>query len=298
MIIIAPASSPQVYVPPLRGVLHPLAPAVMAAVRQQGQAPINMWSIINVLAKAQKPIDRDHHEFWRLRFWGAIRELQGVGLLFRHRSMITFMDFVARPKCKTAKSLSPSARKSDSQKTESNAPGAMTETPLEFKHPPANKIAAGNRSTLADTPETKSATPTMEEISTAASTLAQRPRPRQRKWTGFLHGERLRRRSLVMVPNGDVRPAYIILRGKVYVIAPEGSGRFYDRYDASEVRWVKNPAAVALGQLKRGVREHKSSAKANSARRNGSMPTRPGSSRPRGRPRRPAAQVGPTPAPA
>ena len=297
MIVIAPASSPQVYVPPLRGVLHPLAPLVMAAIRQHGPDPINMWSIINALAKVQKPVDRDHHESWRLRYWGAIRELQRVGLLFRHRSLIALKDFVCRLSLKSAKRLSRSVCKADSQKPESNAPGATAETAQNIAQTAKNELYVGSQNTLADTPETKSATPTMDEISTAASSLAQRPRPWKRKWTGFLHGERLRRRSFVQVPSGEVRVAYVVLRGKVLVFAPEDSERVFDRYDASEVRRIKHPAAVTLGSLKSGVRERPSAAKATAARRNGCQPCRAGS-RPRGRPRRLAVPTGPPAGPA
>ncbi len=86
------------------------------------------------------------------------------------------------------------------------------------------------------------------------------------------------------MPNGDVLAAFAIQRGKVFVFAPEGSGRLLDCYDASEVRRIKNPAAQMMGQLKLGKKERQSSRKQASARRNGSLPCRGGKRR--GRPRR------------
>ncbi len=133
--------------------------------------------------------------------------------------------------------------------------------------------------------KTQSAGPTAEQVSAAASLIAMRPRPRKRKWTGILHGERIRRRSLVRVPSGKVLPAYVVRRGKVLVIAPGGDDRVVGMFHSIDVVRVKNPEAVLLGSLKRGVRERPSAAKAEVARRNGCLPPRPGS-RPRGRPRR------------
>ncbi len=152
-----------------------------------------------------------------------------------------------------------------------------------------------SRTPVALPPITENARPTLERISAAASELAKRPRPWQRKWTGVLHGERLRRRTLVQVPTGDVLAAYVVLRQKVIVIAPEQSGRLFDQYDASEVRRIMNPAAQLLGRLKGGKKERPSVLKAIAARRNGCMPPRPG--RRRGRPRRQAAAAGPPPSP-
>jgi len=293
MIIVAPATAPQVFTPPLRGVQHPLAPAVMTAIRQHGPTPVNLWTIVNTLAKAQMSGDRKHHESWRLRFWGAIRELQRAELLFRHRSWIALKDFVFRPRIKPVESLPPSVGESACQNGRSNTVTANGEPRIEFKHPAANKLEIVNQRSEVAPPESKSARPSMGEISAAASTLAKRPRPQIRKWTGNLHGERIRRRTPVLLPNGDVRPAYVVLRGFVLVIAPEGTGRIYDRYRVSEVQRVKNSAAQLLGSLKRGVIEIKSVAKAAAARRNGCQPPRPGS-RPRGRPRRSIVATGTT----
>jgi hypothetical protein len=146
-----------------------------------------------------------------------------------------------------------------------------------------NELTRSSSDVMAAPPNSENAKPTHEQISAAASLLAMRPRPRKRKWTGVLHGERVRRRTPLEVPSGAVLAAFAIQRGKVFVFAPEGSGRLLDRYDASEVRRVKNPAAVLMGSLKHGVRERQSSRKQASARRNGVQPCRPGKKR--GRPR-------------
>jgi len=127
---------------------------------------------------------------------------------------------------------------------------------------------------------------TSAEISRAASALAQMPRKR-RPWTGWLHGQRLRRMTPVVVPGGEVMPAYFVRRGKVYVLLPDEprfAGRAFERFDQKEVKIYQSPDARLLGALKRGRREKPSLQKALAARNNGSKPPKVGS-RPRGRPR-------------
>jgi len=74
-IIIAPLTAPQTCLPPLAGVEHPLAAQVMDVVRQNGNSPVGLWKVINGLSKARNPDHRARLRCWRLRFWGAVREL-------------------------------------------------------------------------------------------------------------------------------------------------------------------------------------------------------------------------------
>jgi hypothetical protein len=193
-----------------------------------------------------------------------------------------------RPKPKPAKYLSSSVGRSICQTAGSNGVATLRTGGGAGGQPIQNKLVSANSVVGVGSPKTQSARSPAEEVSAAARLIAKRPRPWKRKWTGVLHGERIRRRSLVRVPGGDVLPLYTVLRGKVYIVAPESSGRRFTRYNAGEVQRIKNPAAVVLGGLKRGVTEVKSAAKAAAARANGCQPPRPGS-RPRGRPRRTAA---------
>ncbi len=282
--IIAPESAPQTYVPPLGSVQHPLASEVMDVMRQRGPVPVGLWRVINGLANARNPDSRTRRRCWRLRFWGACRELLNAKLLYRHRRLIATTDFAFKPERKTAKHLSPSVAKTVCQTAGSNAVVTVTAKGMEEGQLIQNELARSRGGMLAVPSKSENAKPTAEQISAAASLLAVRPRPRKRKWTGVLRGERLRRHAPIKLPNGEVLAAFAIQRGKVFVFAPEGSGRLLDRYDASEVRRVKNPAAQMMGQLKRNKKERQSSRKQASARQNGSLPCRGG--RRRGRPRR------------
>jgi hypothetical protein len=283
--IVAPPSAPQANALAAAGVQHPLAPEVMAAVRQHGPAPIGLWRVINGLANARNPDYRARRRCWRLRFWGAVRQLLKAKLLFRHGPLIATRDFAFKPERKTAEHRSLSVAKSVCQTGGSNAVVTVTAKGMAERQLIQDELVSRSGGVMAAPPKSENAKPTAEQISAAASLLAMRPRPWKRKWTGVLDGERLRRRTPVKVPNGDVLAAFAIQRGKVFVFAPEGSGRFWDCYDASEVRRIKNPAAVLMGSLKHGVRERQSSRKRAAARANARMPPRPGS-RPRGRPRK------------
>ena len=88
---------------PLRGVQHLLAPKVMAAMRQNGREPIQLWRFINALARAEQPEYRLQHRFWRVRFLTAIRELRRVQLIFQHYDLIALADFTYKSRRKTPK---------------------------------------------------------------------------------------------------------------------------------------------------------------------------------------------------
>ena len=281
--LIAPVTAPQAFTPALCGVQHPLAPKVMDAIRQRGPSPVGLWKIINALAKAENPDCRSQRWCWQLRFWGAVRELGKAKLLFRHGALIATRDFAYKPKARTVKRVSPSVATKVCQTAGSNGLMVATAMSMEKSQLLKNKLFSSNGGVVAAPPQSENAAPSEARISAAASLLAMRPRPRKRKWTGVLHGERVRRGTLVRVPSGHVLPADFVRRGKVYVLFPKDSDKIIDRFDVREVVRIKNPAAVLLGRLKRGVRERQSEAKAATARRNGLCPCRPGKAR--GRPR-------------
>jgi hypothetical protein len=264
--IVAPESAPQVYLPPLAGVQHPLAAQIVDALRQHGNSPVGLWKLINALADTRQPDSRARRRCWRLRYWGACRELLKAKLLFRHGGEIATSNFATRPRPRSQRRLSPSVRRSVSKNGGSNQVRPVPPPPHNpaegFEHELVN--AAKHVGTVA--PDTKSAPPTPAEISAAARQLALQPRKVKRPWTGYLAGERVKRGWLVQVPTGEVLPAYVVLRSKVIVALPDEPRcaiRAYERYDADQVRRVKLPEAALLGRL----------------------PPRPGR-RPRGRPRR------------
>jgi hypothetical protein len=267
-IIIAPESAPQVYVPPLGGVEHPLALPFMHAMRRHGNSPVGLWRVINGLAKARQPEARAQRRCLCLRFWGAVRELLRVRVLVRHGPLIATADFATRPKPRSQVRrpsrpvnskvpLLPSVGASTGKKGGSNAVMATAEKAGNHSQVPQAEIVAENQAILASVPEAKSATPTLAEVTEAAAALARRPRRVERPWTGYLAGERIKRGTLVQVPSGDVLPVYVALRGKVLVALPDEpryASRVYDRYDADQVRRVKLPEAALLGRQPPGPR--------------------------------------------
>jgi hypothetical protein len=76
----------------------------------------------------------------------------------------------------------------------------------------------------------------------------------------------------VVVPGGRTLPAYVVRRNMVLVALPDTSEyecRFFERYQARDVRIAKDPNAILLGRLKAGRKERPSLLKQETARRNG-----------------------------
>lgn len=287
--IIAPLDAPQVYTPPLAGVEHPLAPEVMQAMRQHGKNPVGLWRVINGLAKARQPQGRDQRRCLCLRFWGAVRELLRFKVLYRHGPLIATSNFATRPKPRShrRRPVLPSVGTSTSKMTGSSPVVVGVRAHHNHQQPTDLKLVSGDASAFGCGPQMKSATPSVAEISAAARSLARRPRKVKRPWTGYLDGERVKRGTLVQVPTGEVLPAYVVLRNKVFVALPDEpryADRVFERYDADQVRRVKLPEARLLGSLKAGTEEVFSLRKQEAARANGRLPPRAG--RRRGRPSR------------
>ncbi len=297
--IIAP---PQVYAPPLGGVQHPLAPEFLEAIRQRGPAPVALWKLINTLADTRQPDSRARRRCWRLRYWGACRELRKAKLLYRHGPLVCLSDFATRPKPRSQGRRPSRPRNSEvhllptvgalaSKTGGSNRVTATPRTPRIDPQATEHELVAGNQTESVSSAEAKSAPPSVAE---AAAALARRPRKVERPWTGYLAGERIKRGWLVQVPSGEVLPVYIALRSKIFVALPDEpryADRVFDRYDADQVRRVKMPEAQLLGSLKAGIKERPSLRKQEAARANGRRPVRAGR-RPRGRPRRSSISLG------
>lgn len=129
------------------------------------------------------------------------------------------------------------------------------------------------------------------QITIAASVLAQRPRNRRKRWTGWLNDTtHLWRGRQVVTPDRRLAEVVGAVRGKVLVEVsdPNAIEGFQRRlHSAGELTPFRLPAAVLLGRQKRGVREKPSALKQATARLNGMRPCAPGKRR--GRPRRSAA---------
>jgi hypothetical protein len=130
---------------------------------------------------------------------------------------------------------------------------------------------------------------TPELISAAARELARIPRRPGKVWSGCVDGKRYWRGYPIQRPDGEIRRLFCVNRGRVVLIASDEDiehfslQRFFDLFwKSKDVRFLKNQAAALLGKMKCGVREKPSAAKQEAARRNGTMPCRPGKRR--GRP--------------
>ena len=297
--IVAPPT--EVYAPPLAGVQHPLASEVMAAVRQHGPVPIGLWRVINGLANARQPDYRARRRCWRLRYWGAVRELLNAKLLFRHGPLIALSDFATTPRLRPQKRgpsrpsqwelrLSPSAVKSTSEMGGSKpaVPGAGTTANL--SQPAADELHVEPRPVATCAPQTQSATASVREISAAASALAKWPRS-PKIWSGYIGDKRAFRNMPILLPKGRQAWVFFARHQRVmFTVEPDGPigtvdgvGTSWGMVAASAVQIIKNEHAVLLGRLKAGTVERRSELKIATARANGRMPARRG---PRGRPRR------------
>lgn len=134
-----------------------------------------------------------------------------------------------------------------------------------------------------------------QELSRAASVLGRlrmgytrnRGRAKPRRWTGFLDdGCRAWFGRRVLLPDGTVGSICAVIRGQAVARWDDPhciEGARLRLFKAADLRPYRLPAAVVLGKSKKGVKETPSERKAQAARINGRMPTRPG--RRRGRPR-------------
>jgi hypothetical protein len=294
MIIIAPPQVANVSTSQLRGVQHPLAAKFMEKMRPYGDDPVSIWTVINQLANSHAPENRDKLRFLRLRYWGAFRELQRVGLLCRHGSLIARKQFALMPSKKLPFGMSHPVR---GKRTKNGGSYAKTsKTKPSPPSVPTRPILTQQSATQSfkeksiippETEKTESVPrmPSDVEISAAGRALQLLPR-RRRIYIGRLRGVRIRRLTPIVLPDGRVLPAYFIRRGNIYALLPDGpeyEGRFFERFRLEQLKIHRSMEAALLGSLKRGKKEMPSVAKQRTARRNGCQPARAG--RRRGRPR-------------
>jgi hypothetical protein len=128
---------------------------------------------------------------------------------------------------------------------------------------------------------------TQAQLQQAATELAMLPRPPVRKWTGWMHGTHFWHGRKVILPDNEVGLVQFVYRGRAHVAVPDNTdpdGFILRAFYCEQLRVWRNPAAMMMGQAKRGVVEQKSARKAHTSRTNGLRPVHP-RSRPRGRPR-------------
>lgn len=277
---------------PLRGAKHPLARQLFDAVKAAGR-PVSQWSVINALAKQ---IVKGNNRVYRNRgnvrlercfLLTALAELCYLRLVYRHGAVIAAQDFPirVRPRQPRARADSPSVAPALSEIDGSSVQPEGRVEADDFHLSGQTDQIMKNSDAKAPVAKTQSVPrPTPESISAAARTLAGLPRDPSRKWTGFVDGRRQRSKFKAIAPDGRPCEIWYVRRGVAFAVHPEEqtlAGRFRN-YPVSTLTIPQNRAAALLGTLKRGARERPSSAKGDSARRNGSMPCRPG--RRRGRP--------------
>ncbi len=279
------ASGPQATGNELRGVVSIRARKLWEHMRQYRGAPVGLWKVIAELVRAEGLASRDDARAGAVYNWIGFRELRRAGLLYRHFGLIATQDFAYTPKRKRVKIVSHPVRRNASETDVSNDSATPVTPKVVTSHPVQNQALAPRTATHPAPAKTECARPTVEQISAAAGLIAMQPRRRKKKWTGSINGQRIRRWSLFKLPTGETARAVLIVRGVAYFWF-DNPERFLESYPTSEVRRIKNPAAVLLGHLKRGKRETPSELKRSTARANGSMPCRPGKRR--GRPRKKA----------
>ena len=292
-IITAPASAPQRCVPAQqpRPVprLDDVDRCIVESVRDIG--PVKTWSLFNWLAEDEGRSRANGREA-RRALWERVRRLKRLGLVFGHgRNELAAVKpdrrpTRPRPRPRRRKPTVPHLPRVEGG-SEAN-PEALPQA-LAIEQTLAAEVFPVSEPEPVDAikpAQTKTGGVTGEQASEAGRLLAKLPRRRQRRWTGWLHGQHFWRGRRVVLPNGEVTGVCWTSRGRVLLTdandLPYRSWVLRVARRERDIRLYRHPAAVKLGSLKRGRQERPSTLKAASARRNGAMPCRPG--RRRGRP--------------
>jgi hypothetical protein len=290
--IIAPPSAPQ------RRPDHESncrAAEILAALRERSGQPIGTWRLLDRLARTRQPRERGHLRFWRLMYWGHLRDLLRTGLVFRHgRQAVGLNPPAGRNGPRQPSRYSPlhnhnmggsCVGSENTKKAGSTAQGTDRLQSTDSTKRVENQLVQWNRALEQERKRTESAEqsqrqrefrPSSEAIQQAARELAQQPRGPKR-WSGWLHGRRTWQRMPVVVPDGRVLPLFSVRRGQVYVLIPDETklARLFERFHAHEVSIHKSPAACVLGSMKKGRTEVPSLIKQRAARANGLKGGRP-----------------------
>ncbi len=281
--ITAPESALQIDsvppVPPQSPRLDDLDTQLVQAIDENGRYGAPIWSILNWVAGSQKPACRAEARSLRLQGWQRLKLLLHSKLLFR----------IGRKCVSTVRLPAPTVRRRQPSRSGSTANNLGDEgksiSPKHLISNSSSELLAG-ATTPAIASETEIAT-SFISASEAGRALARLRRHQPRKWTGWLHGRHFWRGRPVILPGGEVAPVMWCRRGKLLLQndadLPFRTWLLWAAWREEQVQVFKDPAAVALGKRKLGVRERPSLLKAATARANGKMPARRGR---RGRPPR------------
>jgi hypothetical protein len=293
--IIAPPTAPQTAVaqppPPRQPKLDRLDLELLNAIGENGKYGLPIWSLLNWVAGDQNPKDRDEARILRLELWRRLRTLLHTGIVFRFaRRNVTLTKLPSVARKRGRRTRKPSVRRDGNidagstigllsdQKTDGRQQPLHVE-PVHVKPPPTEPVVKHEKTKSDLNPA---------EIAAAARALARLPRKKiKRRWTGWLRDSHMWRGAQVRLPDGRVGSVYGILRGQVVILKDPVTDQFppFDVYPAAQVQRYKHPHAVALGKLKKGIKERRSIKKLFACWRNGCQPVKPGS-RARGRPPR------------
>jgi len=289
-LICAPQDAPQISPAPFQPALQPkldgLDMRIIECARECGLT--KTWSLLNALTDDEAPRNRAESRNLRLYLLAKLRRLNRLGLVFFvGRNLVS----PEKPDPETALAASRRRERSVRKSRVFRAVSADSSSKCAKQQCATHPVqgtgdGSKNKSTesILEAKKTKSA-PDPDEIALAARALARMPRTPPRRWTGWLHGVHMWRGAQVVLPGGQVRTVYGILRGKVVILKDPESDAFppFELYQAEQVKRWKNPNAIVLGRLKRGIRERRSIKKLLSCWQNGRQPVGPGQ-RPRGRP--------------
>jgi hypothetical protein len=296
-IISAPPKAPQICSPsPLQLLaprLDPIDRLIIETVKEHG--PVKLWSLLNYLAQEEGERSRAEGRKARLNLWRyRIKRLKWLGLVFgrgRNQLAITRSELQLRrrqPRRSKGSVLNvPHSSDVSVGNSQTHQPKVDSLKPV-----PAQLVSrtSAEYSLSVDSMKTQTA-PDASQITEAAQELARLPRRPKRRWSGWIGSVRSYRNMPAHLTDGRVVYVYGARRGRVVftsqpdgpIGSKQGLLRDWGVLPASQVVLAKNEAAVALGRLKKGVREIKSVDKVSAARRNGAKPCRPGKKR--GRPR-------------
>lgn len=288
----ASPETPQKYVPPPQQPPTPRLDEIdrqlVSLVKEHGC--VKLWTLLNRVAEDQGASSHDGDRAKRLLLLARVRRLKKLGLVFGcGRNELVSSKIETEPTSRKGMRRAPTV----SVPADSGADSVVSpmqhgqQSILDYPvHPQVDNQKTPSKTECQQPAKTKSVT-CPSEASIAAKALARLPRRQHRKWTGWLHGEHCWRGRQVVLPNGEVTEVYWTSRGRVWLTdAHDLPYRWFLRIARREkdVRLYRNPAAVTLGGLKRGIKEKSSAAKAATARRNGLFPCREGKRR--GRPRK------------
>lgn len=281
-IISAPASAPQLHVPPPRlpsaPKLDPIDLAIQQEIRSHGRYGCGIWSALNAISRAQGPGEREEQRRLRLRLWHRLKGLLHRGVLLRFgRKAVSSVKVPRERAVRRRRRLgagSTFAQAIDfggtktSKHLSANSLSQVSPVPALMVHPVKTQTAV-----------------TPEDLSKAGRLLAQLPR-RKKLRCGRI-GAKPSYRGMPIWVNGRMGYVFGARAGKViYTVEPGGpagdpssAGVLWGVASAKNVQAIKSPAAAVLGQGKRGITESPSARKQAAARVNGRCPARAGRKR-------------------